>query len=209
MTMKYGSMNISFTGAFGTGKTSSINQLALHLNHQCQIVEDEVRTLCRSLHYNSIEALLMPESEDYFLSSLNMTLGYLLCTFDKIVNNHHQLILVDHDPIAYYAYYCNRLAEYQTRFKKPAREVPMIDKLVNYYSPWFGINFYFPINTIPLVADDIRVKDYEFQRSIDALIQEGFKKFKPKNLIPIQSESLEDRNQEICYWIEKLLPSIS
>ena len=79
--------------------------------------------------------------------------------------------------------------------------LPFIKKLTRHYSNQFDINFYFPIGAIPLVGDDMRAVDMEFQSDIDRIIQKKLEVFKPKNLVEIEGHTQDQRCQEMLEWI--------
>ncbi len=161
-------MNVSFTGALGTGKTSSMNKLASSLHNKCNLIEDQARYFCKKFAYKNMKAFYTEDHCSFYSSSLNASLAYLLYSFEKLGSNKHGLTLVDHDPIAYYAYYQNRVELFLED-----RQTPLINRLISHYSSQIDINFYFPVNTIPLIADDVRVADYAFPLKIDQLIKKG------------------------------------
>ena len=159
-------MKISFVGAQGTGKSSTLEQVAKNLPYDFTVIQDQYRYIAHTLGYDRPRSIVREVGELYQRESMSALVSATLANFSQIDVIKTKYILADLDPISYYAFY-----EYWTR--RSAREqgeqpvfLPFIRKLAQHYCDMFDINFYFPINIIPLKSDDMRAYDPEFQTEI-------------------------------------------
>ncbi|CAH0539791.1 AAA family ATPase [Vibrio marisflavi] len=195
-------MKVSFIGAQGTGKTTTLERVVSKLSGTYHIVPDQYRLLSRDLGYDKPRSVVLEAGESQRSQSMSAFVSSSIASFSQMSVSNCQFTFADLDPISYYAFYeywIHRAAQEQNC--KPV-VLPSIKKLAKHYSDMFDINFYFPVNAIPLKSDDMRAYDLAFQFEVDRIIRSCIEAFKPKNLVRIESTTVEERCEEVLSYLK-------
>ncbi|MCL9783100.1 ATP-binding protein [Vibrio sp. S4M6] len=200
-------MNISFIGAQGTGKTTALNQLVNRLDKVTHIIPDQYRNICQDLNYSRPRDIVLEEGLTQSSQAMSAFVSTALASFSQLSVSRTEFNLADLDPISYYAFYEYWITRSAKENGTEPTYLPFIKKLAQHYSELFDINFYFPIGVIPLVGDEMRAVDLEFQSEIDKIILKNLDDFKPHNVITIESDTEQGRCEEMLEWISNLTRS--
>ncbi len=196
-------MNIAFAGAHGTGKTTSLLRLEKSLTKKTNIIHDQYRHIARELNYTNPREIILESGLSQRVNNMSAFIGSALGSLSQLDLTDGSYVLTDLDPLTYYAYY-----QYWVTRDSRERDIvgialPFIQKLTKYYTSKYHIHFYFPINVIPLLSDDMRSNDFLFQEAIDKHLREVIDEFNVDKVKFIQSDSVEGRLDEMLYWINK------
>jgi thymidylate kinase len=160
-------MNIALIGSHGTGKTTVFNRLKNDYP-QFHYLKEGVRVQMPGYGYKNpydfIDQFGIGVFEVMNINSWTVIDPQLNTLIDKTS------IIMDRSTIDNYAYYL-ALRETELDFKLE----PLLKKMAYYFTEFVDLYVYFPINVIPLVNDEMRIGDQEYQKKIDESLKQALK----------------------------------
>lgn len=179
-------MNIALIGSHGTGKTTVIDYLKRKYP-QHHFYGDIFRELASRLGYERPRAIADESGiTPYVSAALN---AY-----------HHveQPAIFDQGPVVIYAYYLAYLD------RDRGKVTPFVEKLAMHHAQLVDHYIYFPVGKIPLITDDMRPGELDFQKKVDECIQRALEAcgVPADRVYTVESIGIADRVKEVESFIE-------
>lgn len=178
-------MKIAIIGSHGTGKTTILRYLQKEFPRYV-VYEDIFRSITKKLGYDRPRSIYQ---ESGMLPLVSAALGEY-ANLDKYAS-----VFLDQAPIVLLAYY----------YAHDGIENAFVKKLVKYYSDMIDLYIYLPVNVIPLVSDEMRPVEIDFQHRVDLEIQKIISEIIPKEKIyKVKTTSIHDRILEVSEKIKEV-----
>jgi nicotinamide riboside kinase len=180
-------MKIAIIGSHGTGKTTLLDYLKKDypgFKHYGDIFRD----IAKKTGY------LRPRSI-FEESGISVLVGAALGEYSDLET--YANVLLDQGPVVMMAYY----------YAHSDEDNKFLIKLAKYYSDMIDFYIYLPVNTIPLISDDMRPVELDFQQKVDLKLKEELIKMgiPKKKVYAVKSLGIQERVEEVGSIIKRIM----
>ncbi len=184
-------MKIAIIGAHGTGKTTIIDYLKRDFPDY-YFYGDIFRELATKLGYTRPREIVEE-------SGISVLVSAALNAYHDI--DTRKRVILDQGPVVMMAYYythLNRLNEKTNRF---------IENLARHYTSKIDLYIYFPIGKIPLISDEMRPVDLDFQHAVDRMLKYSLDALAvdKSRIYKVSSIGIHERVEEVKGIIENAI----
>ncbi len=193
-------MLVAFIGSHGTGKTTTSLAVRKQLGKHWFYYKDVYRSQAELLGYQRPRDILLEDPANKSTTVSAMTGAALGSLFEWCQQPNLKNGLIDLGPTSILAYH----RYWMQRCEMPSS--PFLFKLCQRISTFISLYIYLPVDVVPLVKDNMRNDDPEFQRDIDQWVKRNIIDLKVSSdkIYVTKEETVEARVREVIERIEGL-----
>jgi len=190
---------IAFIGAHGTGKTSVFEEIK-KIKPEWSYFGEMARVKSKSFGYDNPWEIEKEVGEAVLDVMLVSHFGIIDQSTNPFIRNNDQVLIADRSPVDYFGYYLTE------RNKDDFKLENFLKKITQYYINQFDLFVYFPVGVIPLIGDEMRPSDVEYQNKVDTNILETIDIFDiPKERVyKLSSIKISERAEEVIKIVESI-----
>ncbi len=191
-------MLIALIGAQGTGKTTLANALCHRLGSSWFLFPDYYRRISTLLGYERPRQAVLEDERITHITATALSASALAAELEWCLQLEGCNGLIDMGPMSVMAY--NRY--WMDKCEMPFS--PYLMRLCKKVSDQIDLFIYLPTGVIPLVGDEMRIADSQFQLDIDLWVRNILKELTiPENkILHVNSMALNDRVDDVIRFLE-------